>query len=61
MIDMRDEDDAALQPHSQLRHERMHNQYNRMREEDNHWQDVSVCGYSPHTSSLRFILHVDSV
>lgn len=45
MIDMRDEDEAALQPHSQLRHERMHNQYNRMREEDNHWQDVSARAY----------------
>lgn len=42
MIDMRDEDEAALRPHSQLRHERMHNQYNRMREDENHWQDVSV-------------------
>ncbi|XP_075904150.1 LIM and calponin homology domains-containing protein 1-like isoform X3 [Nelusetta ayraudi] len=39
MIDMRDEDEAALRPHSQLRHERMHNQYNRIREEDNHWQN----------------------
>lgn len=44
LIDMRDEDEAALQPHSQLRHERMHYQYNRMREEENHWQDVSVSG-----------------
>lgn len=46
MIDMRDEDEAALQPHSQFRHERMHNQYNRIREEDNHWQNVRVPGYS---------------
>ncbi|XP_056136477.1 LIM and calponin homology domains-containing protein 1-like [Lampris incognitus] len=39
MIDMRGEEEAGLQPHSQVRHELMHNQYNRMREEDNHWQD----------------------
>lgn len=42
MIDMRGEEEAALQPHSQVRHELMHNQYNKMREEENHWQDVSV-------------------
>lgn len=53
---MRDEDEAALQPHSQLRHERMHNQYNRMREEENHWQDVSVCGYSELLLGFSFIL-----
>ncbi|XP_068450198.1 LIM and calponin homology domains-containing protein 1-like isoform X2 [Clinocottus analis] len=39
MIDMRDEEEASLQPHSQVRHELMHNQYNRMKEEDDHWQD----------------------
>ncbi|XP_054648828.1 LIM and calponin homology domains-containing protein 1 isoform X2 [Dunckerocampus dactyliophorus] len=39
MIDMRAEEDAVLQPHSQVRHELMHNQYNRMKEEDSHWQD----------------------
>lgn len=40
MIDMRgDEEEAMLQPHSQVRHELMHNQYNRMKEEDDHWQD----------------------
>nr|XP_057917125.1 LIM and calponin homology domains-containing protein 1 isoform X2 [Doryrhamphus excisus] len=39
MIDMRAEEDAVLQPHSQARHELMHNQYNRMKEEDSHWQD----------------------
>lgn len=44
MIDMRGEEEAALQPHSQVRHERMHNQYNQMKEEDDHWQDVSVSG-----------------
>lgn len=44
MIDMRGEEEAALQPHSQVRHERMHNQYNKMKEEDDHWQDVSVSG-----------------
>ncbi|XP_068181176.1 LIM and calponin homology domains-containing protein 1-like isoform X4 [Antennarius striatus] len=39
MIDMRGEEEAALQPHSQVRHERMHNQYNKMKEEDDQWQD----------------------
>lgn len=41
MIDMRGEDETILQPHSQVRHELMHNQYNKMKEEDEHWQDVS--------------------
>ncbi|XP_069387349.1 LIM and calponin homology domains-containing protein 1 isoform X15 [Paralichthys olivaceus] len=39
MIDMRGEDEAVLQPHSQVRHELMHNQYNTMKEEEDHWQD----------------------
>uniref|UniRef100_A0AAX7VNW5 LIM and calponin homology domains 1b n=1 Tax=Astatotilapia calliptera TaxID=8154 RepID=A0AAX7VNW5_ASTCA len=39
MIDMRGEEEATLQPHSQVRHERMHNQYNKMKEEEDHWQD----------------------
>ncbi|XP_029020517.2 LIM and calponin homology domains-containing protein 1 isoform X3 [Betta splendens] len=39
MCDMRGEDEAMLQPHSQMRHELMHNQYNRMKEEEDHWQD----------------------
>ncbi|KAM3866968.1 LIM and calponin homology domains-containing protein 1 [Diretmus argenteus] len=39
MIDMRGEDEAMLQPHSQVRHELMHNQYNKMKEEEDHWQD----------------------
>ncbi|TKS72054.1 LIM and calponin -like proteiny domains-containing protein 1 [Collichthys lucidus] len=39
MIDMRGEEEAVLQPHSQVRHELMHNQYNKMKEEDDHWQD----------------------
>ncbi|KAM6980824.1 LOW QUALITY PROTEIN: LIM and calponin homology domains-containing protein 1-like [Aplochiton taeniatus] len=39
MIDMRGDDDAFLQPHSQVRHEMMHNQYNQMKEEEDHWQD----------------------
>ncbi|XP_041799527.1 LIM and calponin homology domains-containing protein 1-like isoform X2 [Chelmon rostratus] len=39
MIDMRGEEEASLQPHSQVRHELMHNQYNKMKEEDDHWQD----------------------
>ncbi|XP_061541786.1 LIM and calponin homology domains-containing protein 1-like isoform X6 [Phycodurus eques] len=40
LIDMRSEDAAAiLPPHSHVRHELMHNQYNQMKEEDSHWQD----------------------
>ncbi|CAK6976143.1 LIM and calponin homology domains-containing protein 1-like isoform X2, partial [Scomber scombrus] len=39
MIDMRSEEEAMLQPHSQVRHELMHNQYNRLKEEEDHWQD----------------------
>ncbi|KAM4621456.1 LIM and calponin homology domains-containing protein 1-like isoform 2-T2 [Polymixia lowei] len=39
MIDMRGEEEAMLQPHSQVRHELMHNQYNKMKEDDDHWQD----------------------
>lgn len=42
MIDMRGEEEAISQPHSQVRHELMHNQYNKMKEEEDHWQDVSV-------------------
>lgn len=47
MTDMRDEDEAILQPHSHVRHEMMHNQYNRIKEEDNHWQDVSLVPSPP--------------
>ncbi|XP_034545928.1 LIM and calponin homology domains-containing protein 1-like isoform X3 [Notolabrus celidotus] len=39
MIDMRGEEDSLMQPHSQVRHELMHNQYNKMKEEEDHWQD----------------------
>uniref|UniRef100_A0A1A7WDI1 LIM and calponin homology domains 1b n=1 Tax=Iconisemion striatum TaxID=60296 RepID=A0A1A7WDI1_9TELE len=39
MIDMRDDEEAILHPHSQVRHELMHNQYNKLKEEENHWQD----------------------
>ncbi|KAI1887293.1 hypothetical protein AGOR_G00188760 [Albula goreensis] len=39
MIDMRGEEEAILQPHSQTRHELMHNQYNKHREEEDQWQD----------------------
>ncbi|KAM6923735.1 LIM and calponin homology domains-containing protein 1-like isoform 2-T2 [Xenentodon cancila] len=39
MIDMRGDEDTVLQPHSQVRHELMHNQYNKMKEEESHWQD----------------------
>ena len=46
MIDMRGEDEGLLQPHSQVRHELMHNQYNMMKEEEDHWQDVSVSDLS---------------
>lgn len=43
MIDMRSEED--LSPHSQVRHELMHNQYNKLKEEEDHWQDVSGFRY----------------
>ncbi|XP_069026620.1 LIM and calponin homology domains-containing protein 1 isoform X8 [Embiotoca jacksoni] len=39
MIDMRGEEEAISRPHGQVRHELMHNQYNRMKEEEDHWQD----------------------
>uniref|UniRef100_A0A3B1JFP2 LIM and calponin homology domains 1a n=1 Tax=Astyanax mexicanus TaxID=7994 RepID=A0A3B1JFP2_ASTMX len=40
LIDMRDEEEVdTLSPHSQLRHERLHNQYNKLREEEDQWQD----------------------
>uniref|UniRef100_A0A3P9APB7 LIM and calponin homology domains 1 n=1 Tax=Esox lucius TaxID=8010 RepID=A0A3P9APB7_ESOLU len=39
MIDMRCEEDAILPAHSQARHELMHNQYNMLKEEEDHWQD----------------------
>ncbi|KAL2077640.1 hypothetical protein ACEWY4_027144 [Coilia grayii] len=39
MIDVRCEEDVFLNPHSQVRHELMHNQYNRLKEEEDHWQD----------------------
>lgn len=42
MVDMRGEEEAVLRPHSQARHELMHSQYSRMKEEEDHWQDVSV-------------------
>lgn len=48
MIDMRGEEEAILQPHSQVRHELMHNQYNKMKEEEDHWQDVSVLIINSH-------------
>lgn len=43
MIDMRDEEEDvdSLSPHSQTRHERLHNQYNKLKEEEDQWQDVS--------------------
>lgn len=42
MIDMRGENEGILQPHSHIRHELMHNQYNRIKEDENHWQDVNA-------------------
>ncbi|XP_061107647.1 LIM and calponin homology domains-containing protein 1-like isoform X1 [Conger conger] len=39
MIDVRCEEEALQHPHSQARHELMHNQYNQLREEEDHWQD----------------------
>ncbi|XP_055061600.2 LIM and calponin homology domains-containing protein 1a isoform X8 [Misgurnus anguillicaudatus] len=44
LIDMRDEEDelAYLRPHSQSRHECLHNQYNKLREEEDQWQDDLV-------------------
>ncbi|XP_048851555.1 LIM and calponin homology domains-containing protein 1a isoform X3 [Brienomyrus brachyistius] len=39
MIDMRCEEEAILQPYSQARCELLQNQYNKVREEEDHWQD----------------------
>ncbi|XP_076005126.1 LIM and calponin homology domains-containing protein 1-like isoform X2 [Genypterus blacodes] len=39
MIDMRGDEEAILPPHSHMRHELMHNQYNRLKEEEDDWQD----------------------
>ncbi|XP_046907606.1 LOW QUALITY PROTEIN: LIM and calponin homology domains-containing protein 1 [Hypomesus transpacificus] len=39
MIDMRCEEDAMLQPHSQTRHQLLHQQYQHMKEDEDHWQD----------------------
>ncbi|XP_051993696.1 LIM and calponin homology domains-containing protein 1a isoform X2 [Xyrauchen texanus] len=41
LIDMRDEEDemAYLRPHSQSRNERLHSQYNKLKEEEDQWQD----------------------
>ncbi|RXN25579.1 LIM and calponin -like protein [Labeo rohita] len=41
LIDMRDEEDelSYLRPHSQSRHEHLHNQYNKLKEEEDQWQD----------------------
>ncbi|XP_060772525.1 LIM and calponin homology domains-containing protein 1a isoform X10 [Neoarius graeffei] len=41
LIDMRDEEEDvdSLSPHGQTRHERLHNQYNKLKEEEDHWQD----------------------
>lgn len=48
---MRDEEDemAFLRPHSQSRHERLHNQYNKLKEEEDQWQDVSHA--NPHKNA----------
>lgn len=55
MTDMRGEEEAILQPHSQVRHELMHNQYSQMKEEDDHWQDVSVSDLSDSTLMFLFL------
>lgn len=55
MIDMCGEEEAILQPHSQVRHELMHNQYNKMKEEEDHWQDVSVAVLS-NKYSVAFLI-----
>uniref|UniRef100_A0A3Q2PZ86 LIM and calponin homology domains 1 n=1 Tax=Fundulus heteroclitus TaxID=8078 RepID=A0A3Q2PZ86_FUNHE len=39
MNDMCGEEEAIRRPHSHVRHELMHNQYNRMKEDENHWQE----------------------
>ncbi|XP_033871768.3 LIM and calponin homology domains-containing protein 1-like isoform X11 [Acipenser ruthenus] len=39
MIDMRCEEEAILQPHSKARHEHLHDLHNRLREEEDKWQD----------------------
>ncbi|XP_058505416.1 LIM and calponin homology domains-containing protein 1-like isoform X3 [Solea solea] len=39
MIDMRGEEETITQPHNQVRHALMHNQYTKMKEEEDHWQD----------------------
>ncbi|XP_030643549.1 LIM and calponin homology domains-containing protein 1a [Chanos chanos] len=39
LIDMRGEEDAILQPHSQSRYEHLHNQYNVFKEHEDQWQD----------------------
>lgn len=51
MTDVRTEDDSLLPPHSQVRHELMHSQYSKKKEEDSQWQDVSV------RELLRVTLH----
>ncbi|MBN3326148.1 LIMC1 protein, partial [Atractosteus spatula] len=39
MIDMRCEEEAILQPHSKARHEHLHNLHNKLKEEEDQWQD----------------------
>ncbi|XP_062856940.1 LIM and calponin homology domains-containing protein 1 isoform X2 [Trichomycterus rosablanca] len=39
MIDVRNEENGMLSPHSQIRHELIHGQYHRLKDEDNQWQD----------------------
>ncbi|XP_069047810.1 LIM and calponin homology domains-containing protein 1a isoform X7 [Lepisosteus oculatus] len=39
MIDMRCEEEAILQPHSKARHELLHNLHNKLKEEEDQWQD----------------------
>lgn len=55
---MRDEEDEMvyLQTHSQSRHERLHNQYNKVKEEEDQWQDVSHA--NPHKNACTCNLDV---
>ncbi|XP_066514843.1 LIM and calponin homology domains-containing protein 1a isoform X5 [Hoplias malabaricus] len=40
LIDMRDDEEVdSVSPHNQSRHESLHNQYNKLREEEDQWQD----------------------
>lgn len=42
MFDMRCEEEAASQPHSKARHEKLQNVHNQLKEDETRWQDVSM-------------------